>query len=116
MKLLMNILKKIDKLNIDNRIISNYQIRQKLKEECDEVLQELINYSENADLVNLKDIVRETFDLIQICILILWRCHRDAKEIEEPDLIQEINLEHKDKLISQRAWKPLTGIEIDIKE
>lgn len=116
MKLLMHILKKNDKLNIDNRIISNYQIRQKLKEECDEVLQELINYSENADLVNLKDIVRETFDLIQICILILWRCHRDAKEIDNPNLIKEINLEHKDKLISQRAWEPVTGIEIDIKE
>ena len=116
MKLLMHILKKNDKLNIDNRIISNYQIRQKLKEECDEVLQELINYNENADLVNLKDIVRETFDLIQICILILWRCHRDAKEIDNPNLIKEINLEHKDKLISQRAWEPVTGIEIDIKE
>ena len=112
----MHILKKNDKLGIDNRLMSNLQIREKLKEECNEVLNELLNYEENATINNLKDIVRETFDLIQICILILWRCSRRAKEIDEPNLIQDINIEHKDKLVSQRSWIIETGIEIDIKE
>lgn len=42
MKLLMHILKKNDNLGIDNRLISNHQIREKLKEECNEVVQELL--------------------------------------------------------------------------
>ena len=116
MKLLMHILKKNDELKIDNRLISNYQIREKLKEEYGEVITELMNYDEDATIDNLKDIVRETFDLIQICILILWRCRRRAKEVGEDSLIQDINIEHKDKLVSQRSWTIETGIEIDIKE
>lgn len=116
MKLLMHILKKNDELKIDNRLISNYQIREKLKEEYGEVITELMNYDEDATIDNLKDIVRETFDLIQICILILWRCSRRAKEIDKPNLIQDINIEHKDKLVSQRSWAIETGIEIDVKE
>ena len=39
-----------------------------------------------------------------------------AVTFEEPNLIQEVNIEHKDKLISSRSWEPVTGIEIDIKE
>ncbi len=116
MKLLMHILKKNDDLGIDNRLISNHQIREKLKEECDEVVQELLNYEEDATIDNLKDIVRETYDLIQMCILILWRCHRKAKEVDENNLIKDINIEHKDKLIGERQWSIETGIEIDIKE
>lgn len=112
----MHILKKNDKLGIDNRFISNLQIREKLKEEYDEVITELLNYEENATLENLKDIIRETFDLIQMCILILWRCNRKAEEIDEANLIQDINIEHKDKLIGQRSWDIETGIKIDVKE
>lgn len=116
MKLLMHILKKNEKLKIDNRDLSIQGIIDKLDEETQEVFIALKDYSEDKTLHNLKEIIRETFDVIQICILILWRCHMRAVTIEEPDLIQKINIEHKDKLISERQWEPVTGIKIDIKE
>lgn len=115
MKLHLSILKKSDKLEIDNRLISNYQIREKLKEEYNEVVTELMNYDEHSTLDNLKDIVRETFDLIQICILILWRCNRKAKEVDENNLIHDINKEHNNKL-SDRGWKVESNIKIDVEE
>ena len=115
MKLLMHILKKNDKLGIDNETLSLNGIVKKLSEEYIEVVEAIINYSNDKTLSNLKEIVRETFDLIQMCILILWRCHRQALTFDEPRLIQDINLEHKDKL-SQRSWIIETGIEIDVKE
>jgi len=116
MKLLMHVLKRNDKLNIDNRLISNYGIRTKLKEEYEEVIEALEDYNSNSTLNNLKEVVKETFDLIQMCILILWRCHRKAQDLDESNLIQDINLEHKDKIITERGWIIETGIEIDIKE
>lgn len=76
MKLLMHILKKNNKLGIDNTILSLDEILNKLREEYIEVVEATINYSQDKRLSNLKEIVRETFDLIQMCILILWRCHR----------------------------------------
>lgn len=115
MKLLMHILKKNDKLGIDNETLSLNGIVKKLSEEYIEVVEAIINYSNDKTLSNLKEIVRETFDLIQMCILILWRCHRQALTFDEHRLIQDINLEHKDKL-SQRSWIIETGIEIDVKE
>jgi len=115
MKLLMHILRKNDKLNIDNTTVSFAQIASKLTEEYTEVIEALENYYNARSLRNLKEIIRETFDLIQMCILILWRCHRVARDLDEPNLIQEINIEHKDKLID-RQWTIETGIEIDIKE
>ena len=48
--------------------------------------------------------------------MILWRAHKKALELDEPNLIQDINLEHKDKLISGRGWIAETGIQIDVKE
>lgn len=115
MKLLMHILKKNDKLGIDNETLSLNGIVKKLSEEYIEVVEAIINYTNDKTLSNLKEIVRETFDLIQMCILILWRCHRQALTFDESRLIQDINLEHKDKL-SQRSWIIETGIEIDVKE
>lgn len=115
MKLLMHVLKKNHKLGIDNRIISFRQIALKLEEEYLEVLESISKYNKKASLENLKEVIRETFDLIQMCILILWKCHKQAKEIDEPELIKEINFEHKEKIIS-REWVIETGIEIDIKE
>ena len=111
----MHVLKKNDKLGIDNRIASFRQIELKLKEEFTEVLDSITKYNQNSNLENLKEVIRETFDLIQMCILILWKCHRQAKDIDEPELIQEINFEHKEKIIA-REWVIETGIEIDIKE
>lgn len=115
MKLLMHILKKNEKLGIDNRIISTGRISRKLQEEHQEVQDALLYFNESPNLENLKEIMRETFDLIQMCILILWRCHKQAKDMDQLKLIQEINFEHKEKIIS-REWIIETGIEIDIKE
>lgn len=116
MKLLMHILKNNPRLNINNETISFGEIKDKLKEEFYELVKAINKYSNNRTLANLKEVVKEAFDVIQITILILWKCHRIAKELDEPNLIQNINLEHKDKLISERGWIAETGIEIDIKE
>jgi len=116
MKLLMDVLKNNPRLRIDNQAISFKEISDKLKDEFYEVIKAINNYNHNRTLSNLKDIIRETFNLIQMCILILWKCHRKALDLDEPNLIKDINLEHKDKLILERGWIPETGIEIDVKE
>lgn len=115
MRLLMHVLRRNNNLKIDNETISFKEISDKLKEEFYEVINAINNYRHNNSLKNLKEIIRETFDLIQMAILILWKCHRIAKELDLPDLIPEINIEHKDKL-SCRGWTFRTGIEIDVKE
>ena len=115
MKLLMHVLRENKKLNIDNTVLGAAGIISKLHEEQNEVIESILNYSENRTLSNLKEIIRETLDVIQICILIIWRCHRQALDLDEPNLIENINMEHKDKLI-ERKWIFETGIEIDIKE
>lgn len=112
----MHILKENKNLGIDNTTLSLEEILIKLREEYREVIEAAKTYDTDRSLSNLKEIVRETFDLIQMCILILWRCHRKALNFDEPKLIEEINIEHKDKLISERHWMPETGIEIDIKQ
>lgn len=116
MKLLMHVLKKSNKLGIDNETITFKQISDKLKDEFYEVIKAINNYNHDRTLSNLKEIIRETFDVIQICILIIWRCNRIAKDFDVPGLVQDINIEHKDKLISEHGWIIETGIEIDVKE
>lgn len=116
MKLLMHILTKNYNLGIDNATLSSKDIIDKTEEEFKEVVEAIEIYKSDKSLANLKDIIRETFDLIQMCILILWRCHRRALTFDEPNLINEINIEHKDKLIGERQWTIETGIEIDVKE
>lgn len=113
MKLLMHITKRNNKLEIDNTSISSEYIQDKLSEEYKEVIAELIKYKKDRTLSNLKNIIRETFDLIQVCILILYRCHRQAQEFDEDNLIEEINIEHKDKLTA-RGWQYENGIRIEI--
>lgn len=115
MKLLMHILRENKELKIDNSKISDLSILRKLEEEYREVVKAVFDYHREKNLMYLKEVIRETFDLIQVCILILWRCHRRAKSIGKDDLIKEINIEHKDKLIN-RGWIIETGIEIDVKE
>lgn len=111
----MHVLSENKSLNIDNRKIGTLGIITKLEEEYKEVVEALIIYSRKKNLKNLKNVIAETFDLIQMCILILWRSRKEAKLYKEPDLVQEINLQHKDKLIG-RKWIIETGIEIDVKE
>jgi NTP pyrophosphatase (non-canonical NTP hydrolase) len=115
MKLMMHILRKNIKLGINNETISFKEISDKLKEEFYEVIKAINNYNHDKTLLNLKEIIRETFDVIQICILIMWKCNRVAKDFDYDGLIEEINIEHKDKLIN-REWIIQTGIKIDVKE
>lgn len=116
MKLLMHILKENKTLGIDNTTLDFTLILVKLREEYREVIEAGKMYDSDKSLRNLKEVIRETYDLIQICILILWRCSRKADDFDETKLLEELNIEHKDKLISERHWIPETGIEIDIKE
>lgn len=115
MKLMFHILKNNLRLNIDNEKIEFVDIEKKLKEEFEEVVEAISSYNKSNSLHDLKEIIRETFDLIQICILILWKCNRQAQTFDEENLIQEVNFEHKDKLIN-RGWIIKTGIEVDVKE
>ncbi|AUN11219.1 MazG-like family protein [Clostridium botulinum] len=116
MKLLMQVLKKNDKLKIDNTTITSRELIAKITEECREVIEAIQKYENNKRLINLKDIIRETYDLIQMCILVLWRCHRRALTLDEPNLIKEINQEHIVKLIDERNWIPEANIDIELKE
>jgi len=115
MKLMFHVLRNNPKQNIDNETIEFTDIEKKLKEEFKEVVEAIKCYRKSNSLHDLKEIVRETFDLIQICILILWKCNRQAQTFDEENLIQDINFEHKDKLIN-RGWIIKTGIEVDVKE
>ena len=112
MKLLMHITKKNNKLGIDNTSISSEYIQSKLFEEYVEVVSELRKYKKDRTLSNLKNIIIETFDLIQVCILIMYRCHRQAQDFDKANLIEEINIEHKDKLTA-RGWSYESGIRIE---
>ena len=115
MRLLMHILRENKKENIDNTTLSIAGMIYKLREEQREVTVALINYSRDKTLDNLKEVIREAFDVIQVCILIIWRAHRKALKLGEPNLVKDINIEHKNKLVG-REWIIHTGIEIDIKE
>lgn len=115
MKLMFHVLKKNQKLNIDNETIKFMDIDKKLEEEFIEVSEAINSYRKSNSLHDLKEIIRETFDLIQVCILILWKSNRQAQTFDEESLIQDINFEHKDKLID-RGWIIKTGIEVDVKE
>ncbi|MBO0569964.1 MazG-like family protein [Clostridium botulinum] len=116
MKLLMQVLKKNDKLKIDNTTITSKELIAKIAEEYKEVIEAIQKYENNKRLTNLKDIIRETYDLIQMCILVLWKCHRKALTLDEPNLIKEINQEHIVKLIDERNWTPKANIDIELKE
>lgn len=116
MKLLMQVLKKNDKFKIDNTTITLKELIVKITEEYKEVIEAIQKYENNKRLINLKDIIRETYDLIQMCILVLWKCHRKALTLEEPNLIKELNEEHIVKLIDERNWIPKANIEIELKE
>ncbi|WP_160688347.1 hypothetical protein [Clostridium sp. C2-6-12] len=115
MKLIMHVLKNNPKEKINNETISFREIKDKLTEEYIELTKAIVNYGYDKTSDNLKEVLRETFDLIQVCILVLFKSHKISKEFGEEKLIEDINIEHKDKL-SDRGWNYETGIEIDVKE
>ena len=117
MRFMFHILSRSRALNIDNNTLSAENMVKKLKEESNEVSDAIENYLKNRNLNNFKEIIKETYDVIQVAILILWRSNKIAKEeYKKPNLLKELNLEHKDKLITERLWEPVTGIEVVVKE
>lgn len=112
MQLKMNVLKKNEA--IDNRIISFSSIRTKLKEEYEEVDTELHLMERDCSKADLVNLVRETFDLIQMCILTLDKCNTYSSLIEENKMLELINIEHRDKL-KNRGWELGADISIEIK-
>lgn len=114
-KLLMYVTKKSDKLNIDNRTLSVDDIQNKITEEFREVQIAIDDYRIDKTLSKLRRVVEETFNLIQVCILVLWRADRKAGDFDEADLIENVNADHNDKLV-YRKWTFDKGIKIDVKE
>lgn len=115
MKLIFNVFKNNPKLDIYNEKIEFQDISIKLQEEYKELSKAINKYISCKSLLNLKEAIRETFDLIQVCILILWKSNRQALTFGEDNLIQDINIEHKDKLIN-RGWEIKTNIQVEVKE
>lgn len=115
MKLMMHILKNNPKEKIDNEKASLEKLSKKLEEEFKEVVEAVEDYCRCKTLSNLKHLVEELFDLIQVCIALLYKCHMKAQDNEANSLIFDMNIKHKDKL-SSRGWIFKTGIEIDVKE
>lgn len=115
MKLLFHILKKNNELGIDNDVISYDEISKKLDEEVKELTDEITLFRTRKSIEVLKNLIAETFDVIQICILILWRASKEGKVMGENTLIQDSNIKHKDKL-HERQWIIETGIEVNVLE
>ncbi|WP_404988419.1 nucleoside triphosphate pyrophosphohydrolase family protein [Clostridium culturomicium] len=115
MKLMMHVLKKNPKEKLDNERATFDMLKDKLEEEFKEVVQAIDDYCKCKSVSNLILLVGEVFDLIQVCIALLYKCHRRAQDHECPTLIYDVNITHKNKLVA-RGWIFKTGIEIDIKE
>ena len=114
MKFKMYFTRKNKKLDIDNEKLGYMRIITKLEEEYKEVVQAIIKYSVDRTLLNLIEIVRETLDLIQICILILWRCRRLSQYFDYEDMMKNVFEDHNDKL-RNRGWELTDEIEIRVK-
>lgn len=115
MKLLFHVLKENKKLRIDNSKLDFKQIYKLLEEETLEVKEAILNYKMCPCFMSLIEIIREVYDVIQICILLLWTCNREQKLYGAVGILENINIEHKDKLV-YRGWLIETGIEVDVKE
>lgn len=116
MKLIFYILKMNKNLNIDNEKISHMAMIKKVNEEADEVIRAIKIYSSNRTMANLSEVVKETFDLIQVCILILFRANKVADRIGDDYFMKEINNEHNNKLLIERKWIAETSISVEVKE
>lgn len=114
MKLKMTVTKKNKALGIDNRLLTGAELSKKIQEEAEEVGKAISNYQEKKSLLNLLEIVRETYDVIQICIVILWRCNLKADYLDYPDMIEAENRIHLRKL-KKRRWEFDKEIDIEIK-
>ena len=113
-----NVLSKSEKLGIDNTKASFKDFGEKLKEECNEVYTEINNvYEEQDNINNIINLVRETYDVIQVCIAILWKSHKLAKEkYKDNKLLKRENMAHNYKLLAKRQWSSESKIEVEVKE
>lgn len=115
MKLLFHVLKENKKLGIDNSDLGFKEIYRLLEEETLEVKEAILNYKMCPSYISMIEIIKETYDVIQISILLLWTCNREQKQYGATGILENINIEHKDKL-AYREWIIETGIEVDVKE
>lgn len=116
MKLIFYILKNNKKLKLDNEQISLLGIKRKLREEYRELIKITSKFEEDNELDSLKDVAREAMDVIQVCILYMYKINKLAKEKGSNNLIEEINKAHNNKLIIERRWVPETSISVEIKK
>lgn len=100
--MIFKILKKNDRLGLDNEKLSFSYMQNKLSEEYDEVVHELV--AEDWRKLGL-----EVLDLIQVCILILWRLKRKGVSIRS--LINE----HNEKL-DNRGWITESIINVNFED
>jgi hypothetical protein len=75
----------------------------------------LINARNNARPIKM-DVTSNTSGFLSGLREAVSAGSRAAKDFDYDGLIEEINIEHKDKLISERGWIIETGIQIDVKE
>ena len=113
-KLKMAVTKENRALKINNKELTGSELAKKLLEEAEEVERAIKNYRDKKSLLNLLEIVRETYDVIQICIVILWRCNLKADYLDYPDMLEAENRIHLRKL-KKRRWEFEKDIEIEVK-
>lgn len=113
MKLTLYTLLHSKQLNLDNRTCTLGDISMKLIEETRETTEALHHYKHNATTDNLREVVLEALDVIQICILILWRAKKESIKLKETGFIQRCNAEHILKL-NRRGWTTESRIDINV--
>lgn len=113
-KLEMAVTEENKSLGIDNAKATGEELITKLEEETKEVAEAIREYEKDKTLKSLLEIIRETYDLIQMCIVILWRCNRKANYCDYPDMLEAENRVHIKKLLKRR-WEFENDIEIEVK-
>lgn len=113
MNLLFNTLLNSKQLNLDNENIDLKQVCEKLYEETKETKIAINKFISEDSEENLRQITLETYDIIQVCILILYKIHKEATSRKLKNFITRCNAEHIQKL-NRRGWQPKHDILIKI--
>lgn len=112
-KLEMAVTEENKSLGIDNDKATGEELITKLEEETREVRNAIEDYEKSKTLGDLLEVIRETLDVIQMCIVILWRCGKKS-EHNYKELLEGENRVHIKKLL-KRKWKFGKKINIEIK-
>lgn len=113
-KLEMAVTEENKSLGIDNAKATGEELISKLEEETKEVVEAIRDYENSKTLKSLLEIIRETYDLIQMCIVILWRCNMKSDYYDYKELLEAENRLHVKKLV-KRKWKFGKRINIEVK-